>query len=237
MPIRIVLADDHAVLRNGLKTAIEAEPGLVVEAEAEDGRAAVKLARQFRPNVVVMDVTMPELNGIDATQQIVSDLADVYVLALSMHRELGAVQQMLRAGAIGYVVKQRPVDELCRAIRSVADGRSFLSPEVADVVLADYRGGNGHAGNGNGKRTRRGNGRSSNGNGRAHTADDLSSREREVLQLIAEGHATKTIAVQLCLSPKTIETHRQRLMNKLQIHSIAELTKFAVREGLTTLEV
>lgn len=232
MGIRILLVDDHTVFRDCLKKAFEAEPGFTVEAEASDGRAAVRLVHEHRPNVVAMDIQMPELNGIEATRQIMADQEKTRVLALSMNHDFHSVQKMLRAGAAGYLTKQCPVGELFEAIRAVAKGNSYLSQDIAELVLAGYRNGDG---GGDGYH-RAGNGSNGNSNGGAILAEHLSPREREVLQLIAEGLATKQIALHLCLSAKTIESHRARLMQKLDMHSIADLTKFAIREGLTTLE-
>ncbi len=248
MSIRILLAEDHTVLRHCLRAVIEAEPGFAVVEETDNGRTAIDLARRLSPDVVVMDLIMPELNGIDATAQIVNGDGGPRVLALSMHHQLSQVQKMLEAGATGYLVKQCPLRELLDALRHVAAGRSYFSAEVSEAVLvhnAGHRGGNGD-GNGNGKPRRGGNGKharhaggngNGNGNDRAYVAAELTSREREVLQAIAEGYSTKQIAISLSLSVKTIETHRQRMMNKLEIHNIADLTKFAIREGLTTLEL
>lgn len=240
MAIRVLLVDDHTVFRDCLGRAFDAEPGFSIEGEAADGRTAVKMARQLEPDVVAMDIVMPELNGIEATRQIVEMDSGARVLALSTNHDVGYVQQMLRAGATGYLTKRCPVAELFAAARAIAEGKSYLSQDIADLVLADYSGAGSANGGGNG-----------NGNGGAHhldaivtgspegrvlIAEHLSTREREVLQLIAEGHATKAIAVHLCLSAKTVESHRARLMRKLNIHNIADLTKFAIREGLTTLE-
>jgi len=228
MSIQIVIVDDHAVLRHSLAAAMASEPGIDIVGEAEDGREAVRLARKLAPDVMVMDIGMPKLNGIEATRQILADNEAVRIVALTRYRHITYVQQMLQAGAAGYALKSNPIDELIRAIRHAAAGKCYLSPDVAHLVVDVYRNG--------------GNGRSSGrtgGNGKAgpQTIAALSNREREVLQLVAEGHPSKAIAASLCLSVKTVETHRQRLMNKLNIHSIADLTKFAVREGLTTLEL
>lgn len=233
MSIRILLVDDHTVFRDCLKKAFEAELGFIVEGEASDGRAAVRLAREHEPNVVAMDIHMPKLNGIEATRQIISEQNETRVLALSMSQEFRSVQQMLRAGAAGYLTKRCPVGELFEAIRAVANGNTYLCQDVAGLVLADYRKGDGNGGGSH----RHGNGSNGHSNGGDLPAEHLSSREREVLQLIAEGLATKQIALYLSVSAKTVESHRARLMNKLDIHNVADLTKFAIREGLTTFEV
>ena len=255
MTIRVLLTDDHAMLRQTLKAALDAEPGMSVAADAEDGRAAVRLARRHRFDVVIMDMMMAGLNGVDATRQILEVQPSTRVIGLSAHSGSASAQRMFQAGASGYVAKHDAVAQLIEAVRRVADGRLYVSPSVDHSVLQacadpDHDPGpnakaNGRT-NGNGRRKAPTPGGNGHGNGKDHpaahppatacTADDLTNREREVLQLIAEGEATKTIAARLHLSTKTIETHRQHLMDKLDIHSIAELTKFAVREGLTDLE-
>ena len=215
MQIAILLADDHEIIRNGLRSLIEKEGGLKVIGEAENGRTAIHLARELKPDVVVMDIGMPDLNGIEATRQITSEVPGVKVLALSMHTDKRFVTGMLKAGASGYMLKDGAFEELIHAIRLVASNRIYLSPGIGSVLVDDLR----------------------------HPSQDkgpalplLTAKEREVLQLVAEGKSTKEIASQLNVSVKTAETHRQHIMEKLGIHSVAELTKYAVREGLTSLE-
>ena len=243
--MKVLLADDHRIVREGLKSLLNSQPDLEVVAEASDGRQAVEMARDLSPDVVVMDVAMPLLNGIEATRQIASDGTAMKVVALSMHSDRRYVSEALKAGASGYVLKDGAFDELVSAIRSVVADQVYLSPRVAGVVIEDYvrripaRGGRGNGG-GNG-----------NGSGHSHGAhpgtddaqharrgafDTLTPREREVLQLMAEGFATKEVAHRLHVSVKTVETHRRQIMEKLDMHSVAELTKYAIREGLTTLE-
>ena len=216
MSLRILLADDHEIVRSGLRALIEKQTDLKVVGEAANGREAVRLARDLTPTVVVMDVSMPDLSGVEATRRILKRSPKAKVIALSMHSDRRFVVEMLRAGAQGYLLKDCAYDELVRAIRTVAGGRAYLSPRIAGVVLEDCV--------------------RSTAPEAAAPAPALTAREREVLQLVAEGLTTKEIANRLHISPKTAETHRQQLMNKLNIHSVADLTKFAVREGLTSLE-
>jgi DNA-binding NarL/FixJ family response regulator len=213
--LRILLADDHKIVRDGLRNLLEKDPEIVVVGEAEDGREALQLARKLAPDVVVMDIAMPDLNGIEATRQILAEMPKVKIVALSMHSDKRYVSEMLKAGAAGYLLKDCAFEELSTAIRTIARGKIYLSPGIAGVVLEDYI------------RT---------GSAAAGTAFSLlSDREREVLQLMAEGRTTKEVAAQLHVSVKTIETHRTHIMAKLDIHSIAALTKYAIREGLTSL--
>jgi len=215
-PISILLADDHRILRTGLRNLFDQQKDMKIIGEADDGRMAVSMARELSPSVVVMDITMPELNGVEATRQIVADSPGAKVIALSAHSDRRFVSEALKAGAVGYLPKASPFDELTTAVRAVAAGKIYLSPRVANVVIEDYvRGG-------------------TPGKSSAFTA--LSPREREVLQLIAEGLATKEVAHRLHVSVKTIETHRARIMDKLSLDSVAELTKYAIREGLTSLD-
>jgi DNA-binding NarL/FixJ family response regulator len=210
--VRILLADDHKIVRDGLRALIERQPGLEVAGEAENGRAAVELTRQVSPDAVVMDVGMPDLNGIEATRQIVAEGAGVRVIALSMHSDRRFVTEMLRAGASGYLLKDCAFEELTQAVQVVMGGQTYLSPGIASVVVEDY--------------VRQA----------GEEAVGLTGREREVLQLLAEGRSTKQIAERLRVSAKTVETHRQKLMEKLNLRSVADLTKYAVRAGLTSLE-
>ncbi|MCK4850963.1 MAG: response regulator transcription factor [Phycisphaerae bacterium] len=216
MSIRIVLADDHQLFRDGLSALLAQEAELELVGEAANGRTAVELAGELAPDVVVMDISMSDLNGIEATRQIVQRTLATKVLALSMHSDRRFVEGMLQAGASGYLLKDCANEEFVRAIREVAAGRTYLSPAVAGQVVEEYV---------HGERAKAG-----------ALSRLLTAREREVLQLVAEGLRTKEIANRLHISSKTAETHRQQLMNKLNIHSVAELTKFAVREGLTSLD-
>jgi len=206
--IRILLADDHAVVRQGFKMILSAQPDMEIVGEAANGREAVELAEQFKPDVVVMDVAMPELNGIEATRRLLGALPHTRVIALSMHKDSVYVREILRAGARGYLLKDSGAEDLVRAIRAVAGGESWLSPAVSNAVLDDYRR---HVTN---------------------PIDLLTSREREVLQMLAEGKTNKEVAVVLNLSVYTVDAHRGRIMEKLNLHSINELVRFAVRNGL-----
>jgi len=216
MMIRIILADDHKIIRDGLRTLIEKEPDMEVVAEAESGRKTVKLAKELSPDLVIMDITMPDMNGIDATRDISKEVSGVKVIALSMHSDRRFVTGMLEAGASGYLLKDCAFDELARAVRAVMANQMYLSPKIADIVVDRYI-------------------------RKSHTADAsafsvLTQREREVLQLLSEGMTTKEIAFHLSVSVKTIETHRRNIMEKLNIYNISDLVKYAIREGLTTLE-
>ncbi len=216
MKIKILLADDHQIVRDGLQSLLEKQPGMEVIATAENGRAAVTLAEKLKPDIVIMDVTMPDLNGIDATRQIVAESPAPKVIALSMHSDRRYVEGMLKAGVKGYLLKDCAFEELTHAIQAVNANLFYMSPSIGDSVFKDY--------------IRR---LSMND---TSPSSALTDREREVLQLIAEGHTTKQIASHLNVSAKTIETHRRQIMEKLNIHSVAELTKFALQEGLTALE-
>ncbi len=213
MSIRIVLADDHTLFLSGLRSLLEKEPDLEVVAEVKDGREAVRVAHEKRPDLVVMDVSMPGMNGIEATRQITSALPRIKVLCLSMHSEEQFIAAVLEGGASGYLLKECAVDELLLAIRTVMANQIFLCPTITTTVVQSYRA------------------------QRALTQSSpfslLTPREREVLQLIAEGHSTKDIAARLHLSVKTIDTHRQRIMDRLNIRSVSGLTKYAIRHGLT----
>lgn len=214
LPTRILLVDDHRMVREALRGLIDTAAELTVVGEAGDGREALEHARRLRPDVVVIDVDMPELNGVEATRQLKQQLPRIRVLALSMHGAGRYVTRMLEAGATGYMLKDCAFDELAAAIATVADGRVYLGPAITDVVVRDYVQ------------------RLASEPGGAHAA--LSPREREVLQLLAEGQSTRDVATRLYVSVKTIETHRKNMMDRLGIHSLAELTKYAIREGLTS---
>ncbi len=215
MAIKVLIAEDHQIVRQGLRTLLEREPDLEVVGEAENGRSTVRLARESHPEVIIMDVAMPDLNGIEATRQIISEMPKVKVIALSMYADRRFVANMLKAGASGYLLKDCASEELVRAIRVVLAHKTFLSPGVADIVVKDYV--------------------QAPLGPEASVFSILSNREREVLQLMAEGKSTNQIAECLHVSVKTVETHRQQMMQKLKMHSVAELTKYAIREGLTTL--
>ena len=216
MGIRVLIADDHKIMLAGLRSLLEKQDDFEVVAEAPNGRKAVQLAQEKEPDVVVMDVSMPDLNGIEATTQITESLPATRVIALSMHSDKRFVMGMLRAGASGYLLKDCASQELATAIHRVAEGKKYLSPEITGVVIDDFLLGAPAE--------------------ETAAASPLSAREREVLQLIAEGWSTKQIAAHLYVSIKTIETHRRQLMKKLDLHNIADLTKYAIREGLTSIE-
>jgi DNA-binding NarL/FixJ family response regulator len=215
MSIKVILADDHKIMRDGLRSLLEKEPDIEVVAEAEDGRTAVQQVQELSPDIVIMDVSMQDLNGIEATRQIIAKYPDVKVLALSMHSDKTYVAGILSAGASGYLLKDSAFDELAEAIRVVISGQFYLSSRVAGIVTKDYV-------------------RHLSGASDPSTHSNLTAREREVLQLLAEGKSKKQVALQLNMSVKTVETHRQNIMEKLDIYSIAELTKYAIREGLTS---
>ncbi len=214
-PVRILIADDHKIVRDGLRALLEREPDFRVVGEASNGREAVEVARELVPDVLITDLVMPVLNGIDATRQIVAEHPQVRVIALSMHSDRRFVTDMLQAGAVAYLRKESAFEELAEAIRAVMSGEVFLGRGITGVVVEGYKSLIGEEAEGSGV---------------------LSAREREVLQLLAEGNRTNEIATLLHLSAKTVESHRTNIMKKLDLHSIAELTKFAVREGLTSLD-
>lgn len=218
MPIRILIADDHKIVGDGLKVLLEAQPEMGIVAQALNGREAVQLALKQKPDVVIMDVAMPDLNGLEAARQILAANPRIKVLALSMHADRRYVTGMLSAGASGYILKHCAFEELVQAIRVVLSDQVYLSPSIAGIVVQELT-------QSKSLRTR------ASG---PHQA--LTAREREVLQLIAEGHSAREIAQRLHLSVKTIETHRRQMMEKLEIRSVADLTKFAIREGLTFLD-
>jgi DNA-binding NarL/FixJ family response regulator len=220
--INVLLADDHHVVREGLKMLLNAHQEVAVIGEADNGRRILELLKTLLPDVVVMDITMPELNGIDATARIKKEYPSVKVLGLSMHMDRRFIEGMLKAGASGYLLKNCIVTELVTAIKCVADGDTYLSPKIAGKIVERVL-------------------KQPVSHGRdampdSPDLDRLTSREREILQLIAEGGETK-IAFNLLLSPKTVEAHRRNIMEKLNIYNVAMLTRYAIREGLTCLEV
>ena len=213
MPIKILIADDHGVVAEGLKHLINAQPDMEVIATVGDGREAVRIAREAQPDVVVMDLSMPELNGADATRAVLERDPKCRVIILSMYAEREYVRRALKAGASGYVVKRSAAKEVVDAIRAVFAGQRYLSPKVADVVIDDYA-----------------------GDEKGDPLARLSAREREVLQLLAEGRTGAEIAARLALSQKTVETYRARLVEKLGIRDVAGLVKFAIQRGIVSLD-
>ena len=216
MNIRILVVDNHVLVREGFSTLLEERPGLEVVAAAKDGREAVRLARKLRPSQVIMDIAMPDMNGIDATRQIVAQVPEVKVLALSMYSDKRFVIGMLAAGASGYLLKECTSEEVVRAIHVVEAGEVYLCPQIARIVTEAYV-------------------RQLSAGTDSLISAVLSPRERETLQLVAEGKTTKETASILNVSVKTVESHRLRIMNKLNVRSVAGLTRYAVREGLTFL--
>jgi DNA-binding NarL/FixJ family response regulator len=215
MSIKILLADDHKIIREGLKSLLEKQGDISVIGQAEDGRTTVKLARELSPDIVIMDISMPDMNGIEATRQIVSRDPRIKVIALSVHSDKRFVIEMLHAGASAYLLKDCAFVELVNAVRAVIVNHSYLSPEIADAMIEDYK--------------------DILSKKPLSAFSILTNREREVLQLLAEGKTTKDIAASLNVSVKTIETYRHQLMDKLHVHSLADLTKYAIKEGLTSL--
>lgn len=211
--LRILIADDHTLVRQGFKRILEDHPDWTVVAEASDGREAVRLALELMPDVAILDVAMPLMNGVDAAAQIVRRAPSVHVLMLSMHSEDASISRALRAGARGYLLKESVDADLIRAVASVAAGESFFSPAVASVMLDDYV-------------------RHLADKGIGDRFESLSEREREIFQLVAEGQSNKKIAERLCISPATVETHRAHILQKLDLHSTAELVLYAVRRGV-----
>lgn len=214
--MRILIADDHGIVRQGLKVLIENEADMEVIGEAEDGMMVTQLAQQLSPDVILMDISMPNLNGVEATHLILKENPDIRIIALSVHLDRHFVTEMLKAGAWGYVLKSCLFDEVLRALRTVDTGEHYLSPKITEIVLDDYmhymvvtdKSAGGH----------------------------LTERERQIIQMLAEGLSTKQIASHLHISPKTADANRRQIMSKLGFSSIAELTKYAIREGLTSTE-
>jgi DNA-binding NarL/FixJ family response regulator len=211
--IKVLLAEDHVIVRKGIRTLLEKDEEIQIVAEAQDGNEALAKAEQLNPDVVVMDITMPLLNGLEATRRIKKYCPDVKVLILTMHTAEEYIFQLLRAGASGYVLKHAAPEELLFAIKAVHRGDTFLSPSIAKTVIDDYIL---HA----------------EKSAKEDPIEILTSREREILQLLAEGHSNREIAKMLFISVKTVETHRSNLMNKLNLHGIAELVVFAINRGV-----
>jgi DNA-binding NarL/FixJ family response regulator len=214
MSIRIILADDHKVLRHGLSQALKNEADMEIVGQAENGHEAIRLTQELRPDVIIMDIAMPELNGIEATRQIIKDHPKIKIIALSMHSSKKFIHEMFKAGAKGYLLKDCEYAELINAIRTVNSNKTYMSPSITGVIIDDYM-------------------LQSDGD-KSNAFEVLSDREREVLQLIAEGKTTKQVARVLHVSPKTVEGHRTRIMHKLDIDNVASLTKYAIKEGLTS---
>ncbi|MDH7599265.1 MAG: response regulator transcription factor [Sedimentisphaerales bacterium] len=212
--MKIMIADDHGIVRQGLRSLIQTRLNHEVIGEAEDGVAAVKMAGELRPDIVIMDVTMPNLNGIEATRLIRKDCPQVKVIALSMHPEKHIVKEALEAGASAYVLKSYLFDDLSKAIEAVAAGRRYLSPKITDVVLDDYI----------------------SSPDQQQAKAKLTARDRQIIQMLSEGKSIKQIAMVLHISPKTADAARRKIMHKLGVTSVADLVKFAVREGITSLE-
>ena len=213
MKMHILLVDDHTILRAGLKMMLNAQPDMDVVGEAHEGRQAIQEAQRLRPDIVLMDITMPDMNGIEATRQIKKILPDVKVLVLTMHENDEYVFQALRAGASGYILKEAADTDLISALRVVQNGNFYLSPTAQSVMVGDYL-------------------------QRVHAGEEkdsyssLTEREREILKLVAEGYTNNQMAERLVISPKTVDTHRTHIMDKLNLHSRAELVKYAMRRGI-----
>lgn len=214
MTISVFLADDHRVLRDGLRVLLESQDDIRVVGEAENGNKAIEGITAIKPNVAVMDITMPELNGIEAAQIIHESLPETGIVILSIHSDLEHIFRALQAGAQGYLLKESAGSEVISAVRAVYLGRRYLSPSIRDTVMEAYMQ----------KR-------------QIHSPlEKLSQREREVLQLTVEGHSSAAIAERMALSPKTVETYRSRLMGKLNVHDLPELVRFAIKHGITPID-
>lgn len=214
--MRILIADDHGIVRQGLISLVKSQVDMEVVGQAQDGAEVVQLAKELRPDVIIMDISMPGMNGIEATGLILAERPNTKIIALSMYASKHFVTEMLKAGALGYVLKSNLFDELAKALHAVAMGRHYLSPRITDVLIEDFVG---HA--------------------PRHRAlsGELTDRECEIVRLVAEGLSTKQVARELHVSPKTIDHGRHHIMDKLGLSSVAELTKYAIHEGLTTLEL
>jgi DNA-binding NarL/FixJ family response regulator len=218
MPINILIADDHRLFRQGLSALFSTHDNIKVIGEAGDGHAAISMARKLQPDIVLMDINMPVLNGIEATRRVKAEIPGINIIALSMHSGREFVQKMFGAGSSGYLLKDCHFNELVEAVCAVDSGKSYISPSLAGTLIEDYLL------------------QLSDKTGLAHGSVVLSRREREILQLIAEGWATRKIADKLYISKKTVETHRSNIMKKLSRYTVAELTKYAIAEGITFLE-
>lgn len=216
MTIRVLLADDHIMVRQGLKALLDAEPDIQVVGEASDGWETIQQAETLRPDVILMDLTMPRLNGLEATRRLEKSLPEIKILALTMHTNEEYVREVLRAGAAGYILKEAAVSELVQAVRVVAKGESYLCPAASKVLVEDLVRGRQWTGD--------------------TLFDTLTPREREVLQLIGEGYTNSEIARRLSISVKTVETHRAQLRRKLNIHDRAGLIRYAIRKGIASTD-
>lgn len=216
MRIKVILADDHKIVRQGLCSLLKVEADIEVVGEADSGSMALKLARELSPQVIIIDIAMPDINGIEATRLILAENPNIKVIALSMHSDSTIILEMLKTGASGYLLKDCALEELVKAIRAAMRHKIFLSPQVANILLHNLA--------------------SSWVNPGAMAFSTLTAREREILKLMAEGSNTHNIATRLCISGKTVDTHRKRIMTKVGLNSVASLTKYAIRHGLTTLE-
>lgn len=215
--LKIVLVDDHRIVRQGLRSLLEKQVDFRVVGEADNGRSALRTITELTPDLVIMDIGMPEMNGIDATRHVLSSLPETKIIVLSMHAEQQFVQDVMKAGAMGYLLKDSAYEELVTAIRSILAGEFYMSQKIANMVMRDYV---------------------------RHLSDDnqsrsatLSTREREIWKLLAEGLTSAAIATELHISVRTVETHRQNIMEKLQLKSLADLIKLAIREGVVSLDV
>jgi two-component system response regulator NreC len=215
MSIKIILADDHTMLRHGLSRSLEQEQDIEIVGQATNGHSTIELVKELLPDVVIMDIGMPDLNGIEATRRITNDYPNVKIVGLSMYSSDKYVREMFRAGASGYLLKNCTFEELTEAIRTVVNGKTYISPSISDMVVKEY---------------------ASKPTDEKSVFSVLTQREREVLQLFAEGKTTKQVGRSLHISPKTVEAHRLRIMDKLDIDNIAQLTKYAIQEGLTEPE-
>ncbi len=216
MSTKIIIADDHRIIHDGLKPMLDSQPDIEVVALADTGKKAVELTEELKPNLVIMDISMPDLNGFEATLHIVSQCPEVKIIALSMNSDRQYVKRMLEAGASAYLTKDCSLEELVDAIRIVSAGKKYLSPEISSIVIDESLNHSSRTG--------------------SSASSGLTMRERDVLQLLAEGKSLNETAAKLSLSIKTVHTHRQNIMEKLDLHSIAELTKYAIKEGLTSLD-
>lgn len=214
--MRILIADDHSIVREGLKSLINKQSAMEVVGEAEDGQMAIQLTKELSPDVVIMDISMPNMNGIEATREILRDKPDTKIIILSMYTDKHIVKESLEAGVHGYILKSNLLDELLKAIKTIKANERYLSPRITGIIVDDYI--------------------NLKVNDKAKKHIKLTSRERQIIQLLSEGKTIKEIARIINVSPKTADANRRKIMNKLNIHNTAELTKYALREGLTSLD-